>query len=585
MGQLEGTRALHDLVIRGGMLIDGTGDPARRADVAVDDGIISEVGLAVGPGAREIDATDLLVTPGFVDMHTHYDAQVTWDPYLTPSSWHGCTTVVMGNCGVGFAPAAPDRHDWLIRLMEGVEDIPGAAMTEGIQWGWESFPEFLDTIEARPTAIDFAAQVPHGAVRGYVMGERGANNEDATPDDIAAMKKIVREALDAGAVGFSTSRTLLHKSIDGVPVPGTFAAQDEIFGIGEALDEAGRGVYQLAVDHLDVPGSYDWMEELSRKTGRTVMFTLTQTDFAPALWRDLLARLEDSAAEGVEILGQVAGRAIGVMMNWRITAHPFARHPSFMEVADLPWPELLALLRTPEFKDRLLNETGENLEPFEMLITQSFDKMYLLEGGIDYEPHPDQSIAARARRMGRRPEEIAYEAMLEDDGTAMLYFPLFNYSNGDLEHLREMHLHPRTRMGLSDAGAHCGAVCDGGMPTFMLTHWTRDRSRGERLPLEHIIQRQTRDTARTYGFFDRGVVAPGYKADLNVIDYDALQFEQPQVVFDLPAGGRRLVQRAQGYASTIVSGVEVVRNGEPTGEFPGRLIRGTQPAPVQPAEV
>ena len=547
--------------------------------------MITAVGT-VGPGRRELDARGKLVTPGFVDMHTHYDAQVSWDPQLTPSSWHGCTTVVMGNCGVGFAPAAPDRHDWLIGLMEGVEDIPGAAMVEGIQWGWESFPEYLDAIERQPHAIDFGAQIPHGALRAYVMGDRAEAADDtgaaATADDIGAMYSQVKRALLAGALGFSTSRTVLHKSIDGVPVPGTFAAEDELFGIGQALADTRSGVFQLAAEHIHVTKELGWMRELARRIERPVMFNLTQTDFTKDLWRDLLPQLEEAAADGVPLYGQVAGRAIGILMNFELTAHPFALHPTFEAIAAdaTTREELFTALRRPDVRARLLAEAPRKVGFFEQFVTQSFHKMFPMGPSVNYEPAPDVSIAAQAKATGRTPQELVYDALLEDEGRAMLYFPLFNYADGGLDLLATLHQHPQTRMGLSDAGAHCGAVCDGGMPTFMLTHWTRDRTRGERLPLEHVIRRQTSETAHTYGLLDRGVVAPGYRADLNVIDYQALRFEKPKIVYDLPAGGRRLVQRARGYEATVCAGEIISLDGEATGALPGKLVRGAQPAPV-----
>lgn len=581
---------MYDLLIRNGKLIDGTGAPARLADIAVKDGRIAAVGQDLGPAARTIDASGLLVTPGFVDMHTHFDAQVTWDPYLTPSSWHGVTTAIMGNCGVGFAPAAPDKHDWLIQLMEGVEDIPGSAMHEGIKWGWESFPEYLDAIDRMPRAIDIGAQVPHGPLRAYVMGERGAKNDVATDDDIARMAAIVRDGLKAGALGFSTSRTLLHKASDGEFVPGTFASKEELFGIARVLAEAGHGVFQCASEHTQMPKEFQWMKVVAAETGRPVIFTLSQTDMMPDLWKTILALLEEAAAQDIPIFAQTAGRAIGVMMCWRGTAHPFATYPSWQAIKDLPWAEQLAHLKDPAFRDRMLAEQPLDMGFFANFVTRSFDKMYLMnqegvtgqpEGRgprpvVDYEPLPGQSIAALSKATGRRPQEIAYEALMERDGEAMLYFPLFNYANKNLDHLRTLHMHPRVKMGLSDAGAHCGAVCDGGMPTFMLTHWTRDRTRGERMPLEYVIKRQTQDTAAMYGLLDRGVIAPGYKADINLIDYEHLAFEQPKMVFDLPANGRRLVQDARGYVATIVSGEVIIENGQPTGAMPGKLVRGPQ---------
>lgn len=571
---------MYDLVIENGKLVDGTGAPARITSVAIKDGKIAAVGDGLGPARRVIDASGKLVTPGFVDMHTHFDAQVTWDPYLTPSSWHGVTTVVMGNCGVGFAPAAPDKHDWIISLMEGVEDIPGAAMHEGIQWGWETFPEYLDALEKAPRAIDFGAQVPHGPLRAYVMGERGAKNDEATPDDIEKMAAIVKDGLKAGALGFSTSRTLLHKSTDGEFVPGTFASRDELFGIAKVLKEVGHGVFQCASEHTQMPKEFQWMRVVAAEYGRPVIFTLSQTDMKPDLWKEMVGLLEEAATHDIPIFAQSAGRAIGVMMCWRGTAHPFATYPSWQAIKDLPWSEIKAKLMDPEFKAKMLAETPLDMGFFASFVTRSFDKMYLMQGGIEYEPEPSQSIAALAKASGRRPQEIAYDALMEQDAEAMLYFPLFNYANKNLDHLHTLHSHPRVKMGLSDAGAHCGAVCDGGMPTFMLTHWTRDRKRGPKLPLEHIIKRQTKETAEMYGLMDRGVVAAGYKADLNIIDYENLRFETPKMVFDLPAEGRRLVQDASGYIATIVSGEIIVENGKPTGALPGKLIRGPQAAPT-----
>ena len=559
---------MHDLLIKGGCVIDGSGAPRFRGDVAITGDRISAVGPTgtLGSAARVVDADGLLVTPGFVDVHTHYDAQVTWDPMLSPSSWHGVTTVVMGNCGVGFAPARPDRHEWLIGLMEGVEDIPGAAMTEGIQWGWESFPEYLDAIASSPHAIDFGTQIPHGALRAYVMGERGAGNEEANADDIARMQALVAEALNAGALGFSTSRTTLHKSIDGECVPGTFATREEIFGIGEALRKTGKGVYQLACEHTLVPQEFVWMRELAKTIDRPVCFNLSQTDFAPKLWRevvDLLDGLEDE-----KLFCQVAGRAIGVVMSWQLTAHPFAGKPTWERISALPWDELKVALRRPDIRAALLSEKAEGLGLFEMFVTQSWQKMFPLG---DYEPTPDMSAAAVAKAQGRSPAEVAYDWLMEDDGEGKMYFPLFNYVDGHLDALRELHQHPRTRMGLSDGGAHCGAICDGGMPTFMLTHWGRDRPVG--LPLEHLVWRQTRQTAELFGLTDRGLLAPGMKADLNLIDFDKLGFDRAEVVHDLPAGGRRLVQRARGYEATYVSGQPIFERGVATGNLPGQLIR------------
>lgn len=559
----------YDLVIKNGSIVDGSGLPRYRADVGVRDGRIAHIGRISAPAERTIDAEGHVVTPGFVDGHTHMDAQVFWDSLGSCSCYHGVTTVVMGNCGVGFAPARPDKHDWLIGLMEGVEDIPGAAMTEGIEWSWESFPEYLDAIEKEPHAIDFATQIPHGALRAYVMGERGASNEEATPEDIEQMAALVAEALEAGALGFSTSRTTLHKSIDGVPVPGTFATRDEIFGIGEALKRTGKGVYQLACEHTMVPQEFVWMRELAADIQRPVTFNLSQTDFAPKLWKEVVALLD--SVEDEPLYAQVAGRAIGIVMSWRLTAHPFAKRPSFEALQALEWPEQLAELRKPAFRERLLAEKAQGLNLFEMFVTQSWQKMFPLG---DYEPKAENSIAATAKRQGRTPDEVAYDLLCEEEGEGMLYFPLFNYVDGHLDALRELHQHPQTRMGLSDGGAHCGAICDGGMPTFMLSYWGRDRPEG--LPLEHLVWRQTRQTAELFGLLDRGLIKPGMKADLNLIDFEKLGFERAEVAYDLPAGGRRLIQRARGYEATICSGVPIFEKGEPTGQLPGRLIRGAQ---------
>ena len=570
---------MYDVVIRGGKVVDGTGRPAFTADIAISNGVIAEVGR-VGRGHREIDADGLLVTPGFVDIHTHYDGQVTWDALLSPSCFHGVTSVMMGNCGVGFAPVKSDKHSWLIGLMEGVEDIPGAALHEGIQWGWETFDEYMDALGSLRRKIDFAAQIPHGALRGYVMGERGAANEDATGDDIELMSEFVRRALEAGALGFSTSRTSLHKAISGRPVPGTFAAREELFGIAQALKKTGKGVFQVACQHEDVPAEIKWMTDLSLDTGRPVMFNLSQIYQDPGLWKKGLAGLEEAHRQGAEVYAQVAGRAIGVVMGWRLTANPFSLKPSYLQIMHKPHEEKMAMLRNSDFKQRLLSEPSLKMGEFEQFITSTYTNMYPMNSGSDYEPDQGQSIEAMATREGASVEEVAYRLLMESEGDGNLYFPLFNYANNDLEVLHELHQHPLTRMGLSDAGAHCGAVCDGGMPTFMVTHWTRDRTRGERLPLEYIIRRQTSETAASVGLMDRGILAPGYMADVNVIDYDNLAIGKPEVVYDLPAGGRRLLQGATGYRYTLKKGHVTIENDTATEALPGGLIRGAQQAPT-----
>jgi N-acyl-D-amino-acid deacylase len=569
---------MYDLVLRNGTLVDGTGAPRRVADVAVIGDRIVAVGAGLGPGREEIDCAGALVTPGFVDLHTHYDGQVTWDPWLTPSGWHGCTTVVVGNCGVGFAPCREADRAWLIQTMEGVEDIPGAALSEGIRWSWESFPEYLDALDRVPLALDVGTQIPHAALRGFVMGPRRAEHEDATPGEVERMRALVAEALRAGALGFSTSRTSLHKTKAGQLVAGTNATRAEVEGICEAVREVGHGVVELANEHARNREDVRWFRDLAARLGRPVVFNLSQIDESPGLWKELLTALDEAAEAGVPLWAQTAGRAIGILMGLQATAHPFALHPSWLMKTNDPWEEKLAALRDPAFRERLLGETPIHVGAFEAFVTQRFDRMFPMDGAGDYEPRPEDSLAARAAREGTSPAALAYDHLMRGDGAGMLYFPLFNYADGSLEPTLAMHRHPRVLMGLSDGGAHCGAICDAGMPTFMLTHWARDRSRGEKLPLERVVARQTRDTAAFYGLHDRGVVAPGYLADLNVIDFDRLAGLPPERVTDLPAGGRRLVQRARGYVGTWKRGVRVIENDAPTGALPGRLIRGPQPA-------
>jgi N-acyl-D-aspartate/D-glutamate deacylase len=573
---------MHELVIRGGTVVDGTGAPARTADVAIDAGVVTEVGDLNGTAAEhEIDADGLLVTPGVVDVHTHYDGQVTWDPLLTPSSWHGITTLVMGNCGVGFAPVRPGSEEWLIQLMEGVEDIPGTALAEGITWGWETFPEYLDALERLPRVLDVGTQVPHGAVRAYVMGERGARNEPATPEDIAEMARIVRDGIAAGALGFSTSRTIMHRAVDGEPVPGTFAAEDELFGIGRALGELGAGVFELAPagvmgeDALAPEREVDWMRRLAAAIGRPVSFALLQHNQAPEQWRDLLKLAEEANAEGADLRPQVAGRPLNMLVGWQ-TFPPFKDRPTYVRLADLPRAERVVELRKAEVKAAILAEKPAQLEGILQFVLTSLDRIYPMGEPPVYEPGPDTSVAAIAARQGRDDEDVLYDLMLEHDGRELLMMALLGYSHGNLEAIKDMLLHPNTALGLSDGGAHCGVICDASTPTTMLTHFVRDRSAGERIPLEVAVRKMTSDTARLYGLGDRGVLAPGYKADVNVIDFDRLNLRLPELVFDLPGGARRLVQRADGYVATVVSGDVTFRDGEPTGARPGRLVRGAR---------
>jgi N-acyl-D-amino-acid deacylase len=573
---------VHDLIISSGNVVDGTGSPGRIADIAIQGDRIVAVGDCgtLGSARRTIPAEGRLVTPGFVDTHTHYDGQASWDPWLTPSSWHGVTTVVGGNCGVGFAPVRPHQHEWLVQLMEGVEDIPGSALTEGITWEWESFPEFLDAVAARPHIMDFGFQLSHGALRGYVMDQRGARNESATADDLAMMQQLAVEALAAGAMGISTSRTSLHKAKDGEFVPGTFAELDELFVFADALHghrlrTGHRGVFQLAIEHVEVPDQFEWMRAFIDRSGARVVFNFSQTRHAPDVWREVIRRLDDARRDGYDILGQVAGRSIGVLECLEGSVHPFIRHRTWRSIAEAPLEEKVAALRDPGFRDALLSETRSSSTPTGELLMSAWDRMYPVGNkNINYEPDPaTDSLQALADRLGRSPQELALDALLDGDGHGMLYVPLFNYADGDLELVRQLHLHPSTRMGLSDAGAHCGAICDGGMPTFMLTHWTRDRERGDTLPLEYIVHRQTQQTAQLFNMFDRGVIAPGMKADINVIDYEKLEFSHAEMAYDFPTGARRLVQRARGYELTMVSGVATVENDEFTGSLPGQLLR------------
>lgn len=570
-------------VIRNAHLVDGSGESARDADVVFQDGTIIEVSGAgkanTAHAHRIVEAGGLLLAPGWVDIHTHYDAQATWDPFLTPSSWHGATTVVMGNCGVGFAPAHEDRHEWLIELMEGVEDIPGAAMTEGLTWGWRSFPEYLDVLDSQERVIDIGTQIAHGPLRAFVMGERGAANEAPTPEDISMMSKLVEEAISKGALGFSTSRTPIHKAKNGELVPGTHAEENELFAIATGMSKGGRGVFQFAPEHKILPtDEWPWMVEMAKRTGVSVSVNLNQDDAAPEVWRTVLTQLEKANAEGVPLVAQVAGRSIGVLMCLEGSFHPLAFHPAWQEIAHLPHAQMVTELRNPVLRDKFVNEVPRDGGFFEKIVLSRLWKMFAVtDANINYEPDPKtDSIDAKAKQLRVTPMNMVFDQLMSNDGKGMIYMPFFNYAYGDLSMTYELMQHEHTRNGLSDAGAHCGAICDGGMPTFLLTHWVRDRQRGPRLQLEKMVQRQSRKTAELYGLTDRGLIAPGMRADINLIDFDALSFDMPSMVYDFPANGRRLVQHAQGYVSTFVNGVQTVSNDEFTGALPGKLLRGAR---------
>ncbi len=573
---------MHDLVIRGGTIVDGTGAAPFTGDVAIDGGKITAVGQVAARGREEIDAAGKIVAPGFVDVHTHYDGQATWDDEMAPSSWHGVTTVVMGNCGVGFAPARPDRHQWLIGLMEGVEDIPGTALAEGMKWNWESFPEYLDALEDLPRTVDVATHVPHGAVRAYVMGERGARNEAPTETDIARMSQIVEEGLRAGALGFSTSRTILHRSVDGELVPGTTATKEELIGIGRAMGRVGHGVFEMASDLKRDWNEFEWMGELSRETKLPVTFAMLQSIAKELPWQEQMSSMAAENAKGANIRAQIALRGTGVIMAWRGTVNPFRLRPSWAEVEGKPWDQQLKTLRDPAFRARIIAEEPNlegDLKELRMVVSKGWFMQYEMDDAFNYEPRQNETIMARAAAKGVSGDEYAYDLLMQDDGTGFIYMPLLNYADGNLDFVKGLLHNDDAVISLSDGGAHCGTICDAASPTFLLQHWVRDRTRGT-IPLELAIKRQCRDTALLYGMEDRGLLAKGYLADINVIDLAKLKLGKPWLAFDLPAGGKRLLQKAEGYVATIKSGQVTFRNGELQTPRPGKVIRGPQRAPM-----
>lgn len=575
---------MHDLVIRGGSVIDGSVDATRTtADVAIRDGRIVEVGKVSGPARRELDADGLLVTPGFVDIHTHYDGQASWDQVMSPSFDNGVTSVIMGNCGVGFAPAHPDQREWLIGMMEGVEEIPGTALHDGLDWNWESFPQYLDALAAKPRTIDVGSLIAHGPLRAYVMGPRCETQLTADPQDCAQMARIVREAMDAGAFGVSTSRTLYHRSTTGELVPGTYADEEELVAIGKAIRESGHGVLEvvpMGVAGDDPDGHVQeirFLRRVAQRAGVEVQFLLGQYNERPGAWRDMLDIVEAADAEGVRMRPLVFGRGTGVLFSHQAT-NPFSRFPSYQALSGLSPEERLRALRDPEVQERILADHDPIQDEWSRLSNNPWKSTYVLGEGANYEPSPDDSVDAIARRQGRDPARVGYELMLEQDGRAFLSYPLIGYSDYNLNAIREMLIHPLTVLSGSDAGAHCNTICDAAMSTFMITHWTRDRTRGPKLPLEWVIHKQTRDTAMAMNMADRGLLRPGMIADVNLIDYDNLRLLPPEYVRDLPGGAGRLIQRGGGYVATIKTGEVIAENGQQTGARPGKVLRSL---PVQ----
>lgn len=564
------------IVIRGGQVADGSGKAPFEADVAIAGGRIVEVGKVARGAAREIDARGKLVMPGIVDPHTHYDAQLTWQARVTPSTMNGVTTVLVGNCGVGFAPCAPADRETLMYLMEGVEDIPIEVLRTGLPWQWASFPEFLDFLGSRRYDADVAAQVPHSAVRVHVMGERGVKRAESSAQERARMRAIVAEAVRAGALGFSTSRSMSHRTPDDAHIPSYGAAEEELAAAADGLRDAGGGWFQLITDFEDADGEFGILRRLAERAGRPMTISLLQKDHKPQQWRYLLERIAEANAAGNRITAQVTSRATGVLLGFELSENPFSGRASWKAVDHLPFEQKLARLRDPEFRRRLCAETTDA-----ELARRHNDwaRQFPLGEPVDYEPKADNSVAARAQREGRAPAEVAYDLMMANEGRGLLYRPMSNYSEGNLDAVREMLAHPDSLLGLGDGGAHVGHLCDSSVMPFLLTHWTRDRRRGELFPLGWAVKRLTRDNALALGLHDRGLIAPGYKADVNVLDYAALKLGTPYVAYDQPGGGKRVLQECTGIETTLLSGVPVHWRGEPTGDLPGRLVRGAQPEP------
>ena len=565
---------MYDLIIKGGTLIDGTGAASITSDVAIKDGCIVDIGKITSKANRAINADGLFVTPGWVDIHTHYDGQVSWDPYLSPSSWHGVTTAVMGNCGVGFAPAHVHQREWMMELMEGVEDIPGAVLAEGVKWEWETFPQYMDAMSRIPRIMNVGAQIPHGALRVFVMGERGANREAATLDDMKIMAAIAKEAIAAGALGFTSSRTIVHRTKRGAAVPSLGVDGQELIEIATAIGETGKGVLQLISDWDDLDAEFNMIRDVTQASGWPMSYTLLQHDFLPERWREVLRRTEIARGEGLDIKAQVACRGIGMIHGLECSMQPFFMTPSYQKIAHLSLAKRVRELQNPELKKRMLMESMNATDNRRLeSITQHFHKYFPIYDRANYEPLAEESIAGIAAGIGLSAVEVAFDMMLQDESRQKFYFPLYNYTENNLDVVHAMLTHPATLLGLGDAGAHCGYICDASYPTYLIKHWARDRTRGPKLPIEFLVHAQTQRNVRALGMFDRGALVLGMKADINIIDYEKLDLSNPKMVNDLPAGGRRLIQKASGYVSTMVNGQVVMEHGEPTGQLPGQLIR------------
>jgi len=569
------------LIIRNGLVIDGSGNLPVLADILIQDGVICEVGKitqeAAQTAAHTIDARGFIVTPGFVDIHTHYDGQATWSQHLRSSSELGVTTAVMGNCGVGLAPCSPEHRALLVTLMEGIEDIPGVVLNEGLPWNWHTFEQYLDALQSRHYDIDIAAQIGHAPLRIEVMGQRAKAHEPATEEDCLRMAALVKSAIKAGALGFTTSRTLVHKGSDGQHTPSLGASSHELVTIAGALRELNQGVIQLITDFEDVQAEFALVRRLCEESKRPLSFTLLQHEHRPQRWREVMSLLHEASAQGLPMKAQVGARPVALILGLGLSMCPFSGLPTYEAIKDLPVPERLNRLRDPKTRAQILSET--HADPTFARRVANFENMYVLGDPPDYEPRPEDSLAAMAARQDIAPAAFTYDLLVSGEGETFLYRPLYNYADQSLDTVREMLMDPDSLVGLSDGGAHYGYICDASFPLYLMTHWGRDRTRGERIPLEQLVKWQTADAAAAVGLHDRGVIAPGFKADINIFDFDRLRLRKPHIAHDLPAGGRRLAQSAEGIVATLVSGVVTYQEGVSTGRLPGQLIRGARPRP------